>query len=56
MREKYQVRKHPHLLVLVYEDMIKDVSSQLQRIAQFLDISLDDDELIERVVHHSSKP
>jgi len=55
MRETYQVRNHPDVLVLVYEDMIKDLRSELPRIAQFLDISLDD-ELIERVLYHSSKP
>jgi len=55
LRETYQVRNHPDVLVLVYEDMIKDLRSELPRIAQFLDISLDDD-LVERVLYHSSKP
>lgn len=54
LREMYLVRNHPDVLVLVYEDMMRDLRSELPKIANFLDIRLEDD-LLERVLHFSSK-
>lgn len=54
VREVYMVRNHPDVLVLVYEDLMRDLRSELPQIARFLDIPIDED-LVERVLHFSSK-
>jgi len=50
------LRNHSDVLVLVYEDMVEDLRSQLPRIARFMGISTPlDEKLMQRVLESSSK-
>lgn len=56
LQEAYLLRNHPSVLVLIYEDMVKDLRSQLPRIAAFLGLSSPlDEKLVDRVLQASSK-
>jgi len=52
--EFWKCRKQPNVLVIVYENMRKDLSSQLDRIADFLGLPTVTDELRQKVLDLSS--
>jgi len=56
LQEAYLLRNHSDVLVLIYEDMIEDLSSYLPRIARFMGINSPlNNELVNQVLEASSK-
>lgn len=55
-REAYLLRHHPRILVLIYEDMVKDLRSQLPRIAKFLGLQTPlEEKMVNRILQASTK-
>ncbi|XP_047988482.1 luciferin sulfotransferase-like [Leguminivora glycinivorella] len=55
VKEAWQLRHHPNMEFIFYEDMIRDIPLYIKRVADFLDKKLTDDQIAELTEHLNIK-
>ncbi|XP_061712611.1 luciferin sulfotransferase-like [Cydia pomonella] len=55
LREAWDLRHHPNMMFIFYEDMLKDIQLSVKRVADFLDKKLTDEQIVKLSEHLNIK-